>query len=196
MDYKAELQAEYRAWDNKKVKRQHRAIQVKEYTIEQIYHQVQNITDLAVKDVETYLMDYMNKEGELASEESEEVEESEGADEPSAESSSEGSNAEAESGPAFEVGSISSETAEEDSNSRGSEGPEDAPCGELIDALIEPSEGEADEASGETGCEQESSEYDYNSDELDDIYNYLEGGADSSEMLDEPARETLRKLRK
>ncbi|KAI5165308.1 hypothetical protein NEIRO03_0266 [Nematocida sp. AWRm78] len=179
MDYKKQLQTEYSEWNNKKVKKYQRAIQVKGYTEEQIYNQIENITNIAIKEVEEYLVDYMNKEP-LSEEESADEESSEGANEASeASEESELEHSEVEDEDAL---SVCSDNDEAESN------PSEDADGELSDVQSV----DLDKLD-----EVESNGHDYSSGELNDIYGYLENECEESgDLLDEPALDTLRKLGK
>lgn len=189
MDYKKELQNEYSNWNNKRVKRKHRVIQVKNFTKEQIYHQIKDITEIATKEVEEYLVDYIDKENHLSNEEEYISSESED----SASKEIENNIVEIEETP-IEKGVDIMASEEEYSDGSGTIS---------ITEDEEKTSGKNSDIEEELEAEKEldefndaSSEANYNSEELDDIYNYLEGGEESTELLTEPAEETLRKLRK
>ncbi|KAI5191509.1 hypothetical protein NEMIN01_1535 [Nematocida minor] len=199
MDYKTELQNEYASWNDKKVKRKHRVIQVKNYTTEQIYHQIQSITEIATKKVEAYLVEYMNRENAVSEDESisesNEEDEVSGQDGQEEEENQEEDNDESNG----EDEEVSSEEDEEMSNELANE-EEDCTQDEVEDENLE-DEDEVSEENLEDDVDVEdindiSSGAEYNSEELNDIYNYLENDDEAAELLTETAEETLRKLRK
>ncbi|KAI5159511.1 hypothetical protein NEAUS03_0358 [Nematocida ausubeli] len=188
MDYKKQLQAEYNEWNDKKVKRHQRQIQVKGYTPEQIYNQIENITNIAIKDVEEYLVEYMNKDS-LVSEESA----SEAEDEAESKEASEGTEEE-------DVSSASDETSESTEEEQEESGA-DVSCSEeenKLEAVDEEEElSEVESIDPEESGEKESTEHSYSSGELNDIYDYLERDCnESGELMEETALETLKKLGK
>lgn len=196
MSYKEELQEEYKKWENKKIKRKHRVIQVKNYTEEQIYNQIKDITEIATKEVEEYLIEYMNREqdkSETEESEEEEIEESKKEEESKSDWSEESESVDC-------AGRKENEEVSENENENEEmekDGNEESAHNESAN---EPTNDELDdlsndkEISGELdGFDDVSSGADYNSEELDDIYNYLEEG-ESADMMVESAAETLRKL--
>ncbi|KAI5176013.1 hypothetical protein NEFER01_1977 [Nematocida sp. LUAm1] len=178
----SKIQEEYRAWSKpKEVERTQKTIGGKGYTVEQVFSQVERVTEKILADAEDYLVNHLAEEdvcsddtSSSAQEESaEELHEEVQSVEESADESTEEVHEEEESAECSDEGTIGVEESSKE-------------CGECED-------GEENEENDEENDEDEES---FCSEEKEEILHYLENGDSEDSLLSELGTETLKKLSK